>query len=73
MTVLAVGVVSVRVLLRTDVLHLVHGAALWAALDGALARAGQPDDDVGVGGAAGAADILLVAEGLDCDRVVEGS
>lgn len=32
-----VVVVVVSVVLGTNVLHLVHGAALWAALDGALA------------------------------------
>lgn len=64
----AVGVVA---LLGTDVFHLVDGAALGAALDGAVAGAGQPDDDVGVGWVAGAAEVLLVTEGLDGDGVVD--
>lgn len=34
---------------------------------------GQPDGDVGVGGGAGAAGVLLVAEGLDHDWVIEGT
>lgn len=72
--VLAVAVaVAVVALLRADVVHLVDGAALGAALDGAVARAGQPDDDVGVGRVAGAAKVLLVAEGLDGDGVVDGA
>lgn len=52
---MTVSVVVVVALLGSDILHLVDGAALGAALDGAVAGAGQPDDDVGVGGAAGAA------------------
>lgn len=35
--IIVVVVVVVSVILRTDVLHLVDRAALWAALDGALA------------------------------------
>lgn len=58
---------------RADVLELVHAAALRAALDGAVARGGQPDHHVAVGGRARAAEVLLVAEGLDDDRVVEGA
>jgi hypothetical protein len=34
---------------------------------------GQPDGDVGVGRGAGAAGVLLVAEGLDHDWVLEGT
>lgn len=34
---------------------------------------GKPFDDVGVGGAAGAAAVLFVAEGFDEDGVVEGT
>lgn len=34
---------------------------------------GEPFDDVGVGGAAGAAAVLFVAEGFDHDGVVEGT
>lgn len=66
-------VVPVAVVHRADILHLVDGAALRAALDGAVARGGEPEDDVRVGGAAGAADVLLVAEGLDDDGVREGA
>lgn len=35
--IIVVVVVVVSIVLGTDVLHLVDGAALWAALDGALA------------------------------------
>ena len=63
----AVGVVA---LLRTDVLHLVDGAALGAALDGAVAGGGEPDDNVRVGRVAGATLVLLVTEGLDNDGVL---
>lgn len=34
---------------------------------------GEPDGDVGVGWGAGAASVLLIAEGLDHDRVGDGS
>lgn len=34
---------------------------------------GEPDGDVGVGWGAGAASVLLLAEGLDQDRVGDGS
>lgn len=66
-----VVVVVVVAVLGTDVLHLVDGTALGATLDGAVAGGGEPDDNVGVGGVAGAAKVLLVAEGLDGDGVVE--
>jgi hypothetical protein len=68
--VVAVVAVAVAVVLGTNVLHLVDGAALGAALDGAVARGGEPDDNVRVGRVAGAALVLLVAEGLDDDGVV---
>lgn len=86
-----VVVVVVSVILGTNVLHLVDRAALWAALDWALAghlrrgalvmdmvlRGGstysEPGGDVGVGRGAGAASVLLIAEGLDHDRVGHGS
>lgn len=77
--VVAVGIVAVVAMVvvvalgRADVVHLVDGAALGAALDGAVAGAGEPDDDVGVGRVTGAAKVLLVTEGLDGDRVVDGA
>jgi hypothetical protein len=52
---LVVVVVAVAVVLGADVLHLVDAAALGAALDRSVAGGGEPDDDVGVGGRAGAA------------------
>lgn len=71
--VLTVVAVSVVALLGTDVVHLVDGAALGAALDRAVARHGQPGDDVRVGRAAGAASVLLVTEGADDNGVVHGA
>ena len=70
-TVSVVVAVSVAIVLRSDVLHLVDAAALGAALDGAVARRGEPDDGVRVDGVAGAAEVLLVAKRLDDDGVVE--
>jgi hypothetical protein len=64
-------VVVVVAVLGADVLHLVDGTALRAALDGAVAGGGEPDDNVRVGRVAGAAKVLLVTEGLDGDGVVE--
>lgn len=66
----AVGVVALG---RADVLHLVNGAALGAALDRAVAGGGEPDHDVRVGRVTGAAEVLLVTEGLDGDGVLEGA
>jgi hypothetical protein len=66
-------VVVVRVLGWADILHLDDVAALVAALDRSLAARHEPLDDVGIGGHAGAAHVLLVAEGLDNDGVFEGS
>ena len=68
-----VVVVVVVAVLGTDVLHLVDGTALGATLDGAVAGGGEPDDNVRVGRVAGAANVLLIAEGLDGDGVVERS
>lgn len=71
--VVAVVAVSVVALLGTDVVHLVDGAAFGAALNGAVARHGQPVDDVRVGGGAGATDVLLVTERADDNGVLHGS
>ena len=65
--------VAVTVVLGTDVFHFVGGAALGTALDGAVARAGEPDDVVGVRWGACAAEVLLVAEGADGYWVFEGA
>ena len=67
---------SVPVIVRlrwSDVLELVDRAALWAALDGPVAGGGEPDGDVRVCWAAGAADVLFVTEALNYDGVVEGA
>lgn len=66
-------VVAVTVILGTNVLHLVDGAALGAALDRTVAGGGEPDDNVRVGGVTGAAKVLLVTEGLDGDGVLKRS
>ena len=75
MSIVAVAAVLVVVtrVLRPDVFELVHAAALRAALDRTVAGCRQPDDDVRVGGGAGAAKVLLVAVGFDDDWVGEGS
>lgn len=61
----------VLILQRTNVLHVVAAAALGATLERTLAAQAQPLRGVRVGGAAGAADELLVAGALDADRVVQ--
>lgn len=70
MVAVAVGIVALG---RADVLHLVDGAALGAALDGAVAGSGEPDDDVRVGRVASAAEVLLVTERLDGDGVLKSA
>lgn len=61
------------IVLGTDVIHLVDATALWAALDGTIARGGQPDNIVSVDREASAAEVLLVTERLDNNGVVERS
>lgn len=68
-----VVVVAVSIVSWADVFHLVDASALGAALDRAVARGGEPEDNVRVHGNTGAADVLLVTEGLDNDRVVHGA
>jgi hypothetical protein len=70
LTVVAVGVVA---LCGTNVVHLVDGAALGAALDRAVARHGQPSNDVRVGRAAGATDVLLVTERANDNGLLHGA
>lgn len=62
---------AMAVVLGTDVFHLVSATTLWTALDRPVAGAGEPDDVVRVGGAARAADILLVAEAADYNWVFQ--
>jgi hypothetical protein len=64
-------VVAMAIVLGSNVVHLVNGAALGATFDGAVAGSGEPDDNVRVGRVAGAAKVLLVTEGLDNDGVVK--
>jgi hypothetical protein len=71
--VLTVVTVSVVALCGTNVVHLVDGAALRAALDRAVARHGQPSDNVRVGGAAGATDVLLVTERANDNGLLHGA
>jgi hypothetical protein len=65
--------VSVVALCGTNVVHLVDGAALGAALDRAVARHGQPSNDVRVGRAAGATNVLLVTERANNDGLLHGA
>jgi hypothetical protein len=60
-------------LLRTNVFHLVHTTALGAAFNGTVARHGEPGNDVRVGRAAGAANILLIAKGAYDNGVLQGT
>lgn len=75
MNIVIAVVAAVRVvrLLRAHVLHLVDGAALGAALVRPVAADGQPPDVVRVSRAAGAADVLFVAEGFHHDGVGHGA
>jgi hypothetical protein len=66
-------VVSMSIILWSNVLHLVHTTALRAALDRAFAGGSEPNDNVRVDGVSGAANVLLVTEGLDSDGVLECS
>lgn len=65
--------VAMAVVRRSDVLQLVRASALGAPLDRPVAGGDEPVHYVRVGGEARAADVLLVAEGLDDDRVGEGA
>jgi len=71
--VMAVVTVGVVALLGTNVFHVVDGAALGAALDRAVARHGQPSDDVRVSRAAGATNVLLVTERANGNGLLHGA
>ena len=71
--VVAVVVVVIVAHLWSDILHLDDVAALAAALDGSVAACDEPEDLVGVGWDAGAADVLLFTEGADDDGVFHGA
>lgn len=71
--VMAVVTVGVVALLGTNVFHVVDGAALRAALNRAVARHGQPSDDVRVSRAAGATNVLLVAERANGNGLLHGA
>lgn len=66
-------IVTVSIILWSNVLHLVHATALWAALNRAFARGRKPDDNVRVDWVTSAAEVLLVTERLDSDGVLKGS
>ena len=66
-------IVSVAIVLWANILELVDTTTFWAALDWALTGCHEPDNNVGVCWATGAAHVLLVAEGLDLDWVLERS
>lgn len=60
-------------LLRSNVVHLVDGTTLRAALDGAVLGGGQPDDGVGVDGESSASEVTLLSERWNDDGVLHGS
>jgi hypothetical protein len=68
-----VVVMSVRVLLRADIVQLDDVAALEAALNGALTGDSKPVDMVGVRRVTGATSVLFVTGTVNDDWVVEGS
>jgi hypothetical protein len=68
-----VSVVSVRIVGRTDVVHLVGGSTLHAARLGLAAFKSDPENVVGVSWEAGAADVLLVTGRVDNDGVLWGA
>lgn len=72
-TVVMTVIVGVWVVGRADIVHLVRRAALHAARHGLLAAQSDPDDVVRVSRAASAANVLLLASGVDDDGVLEGS
>jgi hypothetical protein len=71
--ILAVVTVVVVALCRTNVVHLVDGTTLRAALDRAIARHGQPSNNVRVSRAAGATNVLLVTERANDDGFLHGA
>lgn len=66
---LTVVVVTVGISLRSEVVHLVDGTALGAALNRAVLRDGEPDGVVGVHRDTSASKVLLLAVGLNGDGI----
>lgn len=69
-----VGVViimTVTIVRRTNILHLVHTAALRTPLDGTITADSQPYDIVAVDREARATEVLFRTERLDPDRLLE--
>jgi hypothetical protein len=66
-------VMTVAIILRSNIFQLVDAATLWTTLNRAVARCCQPDDIVRVDWETSAAEVLLVTKRLDGDRVVESS
>jgi hypothetical protein len=71
--VVAVMLVSMGVLLRSNILQLDDITTLAAALNGTITRYRQPDDLVRVCGVSSATGVLLVTSALDNDGIVKGS
>jgi len=66
--------VVVRVVVgRANIMHLVRRTALHAASHGLFTGKGDPEHFVRVGRAAGAANVLLVAGGIDHNGVLHGA
>lgn len=68
-----VVVVAVAVVLGSDIVHLVHVAALGAPVNRALARETDPDNIVRVDGEARAAGVLLVTGRADQNGVLDSA
>jgi hypothetical protein len=68
-----VVVMTVWVIFRANVVHLVGGSALHAARLGLLTGKSDPENVVRIGGEAGATDVLLVASGVDNNGVLWGT
>lgn len=71
--VVAVMLVSMGVLIRSNILELDDITTLAAALDRTITRYRQPDSVVRVSGVSSATGVLLVTSALDNDGVVKGS
>jgi hypothetical protein len=65
-----VVVMTVWVVFRTNVVHLVRGSALHAARLGLLTGKSNPEHVVRIGREAGAADVLLVAGRVDNNGIL---
>jgi len=64
-------IVCVWVFCRSQVVHLVHTATLWATLNGALARSSEPNGNVGISRGTGTTTVLFISKGFDHNGVIE--